>query len=422
MTKNDATNTDFPGLGLADPILAGLAGQGFTSPTPIQAQAIPSVLAGRDLLGIAQTGTGKTGAFIWPMLQHLATGGARKPAPKRGTRALVLAPTRELALQIDETAAALRGRLGFRHACIFGGVGRNPQVRALARGVDLVVGTPGRLLDLMSTGDLRLDAVTHLVLDEADRMLDMGFIHDVKKIVAQVPKARQTLLFSATMPADVAKLAAGILHDPLRVEVTPEVVTVEKIDQQVFHIEQKGKQGLLTDLLRDPSLSRVIVFTRTKHGANRVADKLTRAGVEAAAIHGNKSQNARQKALGSFRDGDTRVLVATDIAARGIDVEEITHVINFELPNVPESYVHRIGRTARAGRGGIAFSFCAPDERPYLKDIETLTGVRLSVARAAANDSAPAAAKDTPAGDRRPEGQPRRRRRRRSRGGQRRAA
>ena len=281
------TQSDFRRLGLVDPIVAGLATQGFTTPTPIQAQAIPTVLAGRDLLGIAQTGTGKTGAFIWPILQHLATGSTQKSAPKRGTRALVLAPTRELALQIDETAGALRGPLNYRHTCIFGGVGRNKQVRAMVRGVDVVVGTPGRLLDLISTGDLCLGAVTRLVLDEADRMLDMGFIHDVKKIIAQVPKMRQTLLFSATMPADVAKLAAGILHDPMRVEVTPEVVTVEKIDQQVFHVDQKGKQRLLAELLRDPALSRVMVFTRTKHGANRVADKLTRAGVIAVAIHGN---------------------------------------------------------------------------------------------------------------------------------------
>jgi ATP-dependent RNA helicase RhlE len=419
------TNTDFSGLGFANSILEAIAAQGFTTPTPIQAQAIPGVLAGRDLLGIAQTGTGKTGAFVWPMLQHLTTGSetGRKPAPKRGTKALIMAPTRELAVQINETIAAMRGRLSFRHTCIFGGVGRNPQVRAVARGTDIVVGTPGRLLDLINTKELRLDSVTHLVLDEADRMLDMGFIRDVKKIIAHAPKARQTLMFSATMPDDVAKLAAGILHNPVRVEVTPEVVTVEKIDQKVFHVEGKAKQGLLTDLLQDPDLSRVIVFTRTKHGANRVAEKLARAGIEAAAIHGNKSQNARQQALGAFRDGKARVLVATDIAARGIDVTGISHVINFELPNVPESYVHRIGRTARAGRGGIALSFCGPDERSYLRDIEKLTGVRLTVAGGAANDSRPAPTEGkAPGGERKHTGDAPKRRRRRSRGGSRRAA
>ena len=362
---------------MAEPLLRSLSDANFERPTPIQAKAIPHLLDDYDLIGIAQTGTGKTAAFALPILHHMLDEAVRMPA--KGVRALVLAPTRELALQIFDNVERLSKHTRLRHAAIFGGVGQNPQVQALARGIDMLVATPGRLLDLMNQGLVRLDTVTHLVLDEADRMLDMGFIHDVKKIIAKLPEQRQSMLFSATMPKEVAKLARDMLWEPMRVEVTPEVVTVEAIEQHVFHVQQPDKKALLEKLLDDPALARVVVFTRTKHGANKLAGQLAKSGHAADAIHGNKSQNARQRALAAFKTGDCRVLVATDLFARGIDVAEVTHVINYELPNEPESYVHRIGRTGRAGRTGIAYAFCDPSERSYLTAIERLTRVQLSV-------------------------------------------
>jgi len=379
-TTNHTTNemTSFSCLGVAEPLCRALAAENYTRPTPIQARAIPPLLTGRDVVGIAQTGTGKTAAFALPMLQILS--GKREPAIARSPRALILAPTRELALQIGESVRTYGRHLNVRLAVVLGGVGQRPQVNALAHGVDVLIATPGRLLDLASQGHVRLDKVSFLVLDEADRMLDMGFIRDVRRIVQATPKARQSLLFSATMPAEVARLASDMLRDPARIEVSPQAMTVDKVDQRVFHVRSADKRALLTGLLRDRSLARVIVFTRTKHGANRLNKQLLAAGVAAEAIHGNKSQNARQRALESFKTGRTRVLVATDVAARGIDVDGVTHVVNYELPNVPESYVHRIGRTARAGAGGVALSFCDPDERAYLGDIERLTRRRLAVA------------------------------------------
>jgi ATP-dependent RNA helicase RhlE len=369
----------FVELGLAEPLLRSLHDAGYATPTPIQAKAIPHLLDDHDLIGIAQTGTGKTAAFALPILQHLSEDSVRPPA--KGVRALVLAPTRELALQIFDNVTRLSRHMKMRHAVIFGGVGQNPQVEALSRGIDVLVATPGRLLDLINQGGLvRLDTVTHLVLDEADRMLDMGFIRDVKKILAKLPDQRQSMLFSATMPTEVAKLARDMLWEPMRVEVTPETVTVEAIEQHVYHVGTSDKRGLLEKLLNDPALARVVVFTRTKHGANRLAGQLAKSGFSADAIHGNKSQNARQRALAAFKTGECRVLVATDLFARGIDVAEVTHVINFDLPNEPESYVHRIGRTGRAGRTGIALAFCDPSERGHLAAIEKLTRVRLAVA------------------------------------------
>ncbi len=367
----------FSDLDLIEPLLRALHAKNYTEPTPIQARAIPPLLAGKDLLGVAQTGTGKTAAFGLPILQHITQ--SRSPAGARATRALVLAPTRELAIQIGEEVRAYGRHLNLRQTVVFGGVGQNPQVRALARGVDVLIATPGRLLDLLGQGHLRLDRVTHFVLDEADRMLDMGFIHDVRRVVAALPKRRQTAFFSATMPHEVARLAGDILTDPLRIEVAPSATTVERIEQHVFFVETANKRALLAEVLKDPALSRVIVFSRTKHGANRIAQQLEKRGVDAAAIHGNKSQGARQRALEGFKAGRTRVLVATDIAARGIDVDEVSHVINFDLPNEPESYVHRIGRTARAGAAGVALSFCDAEEREYLRDIEKLTRQQIAV-------------------------------------------
>ena len=373
------TETTFSGLGVAEPILRALSSENYQTPTPIQAQTIPLLLSGRDLLGIAQTGTGKTAAFVLPILQRLA---AETPVAKgpRALRALILAPTRELAIQIGERVQAYGKNLGLRHTVILGGVGQGPQVKALTAGVDILIATPGRLLDLFNQRHVRLNQVSFLVLDEADRMLDMGFVRDVRRIVAALPKERQSLLFSATMPNDVAKLAGDLLRDPARVEVTPKTVAVERIDQKIYMVETAAKRGLLTYLLADTALRRVIVFTRTKHGANKVAEHLEKAGVSSDAIHGNKSQGARQRALDGFRTGQVRVLVATDIAARGIDVDSISHVINFDLPNVPESYVHRIGRTARAGAEGAAISFCDGSERAFLRDIEKLIRRTLPVA------------------------------------------
>ena len=384
-TVTDTPTPLFKDLGLVEPLLQALSAAGYTTPTPIQTQAIPALLKGRDMLGLAQTGTGKTAAFALPILQHLAAQ-QQHLAPK-SVRVLILAPTRELAVQIGDSFKTYGRNLRLRHAVILGGVSQGPQVRSLSRGVDVLIATPGRLMDLLNQRHLRLDKVSHLVLDEADRMLDMGFIRDVRKIVATLPARRQSLLFSATMPTEVAKLAAEMLHNPERVEVTPQKITVERIAQSVYHVATPNKRPLLENLLQDPALSRVIVFTRTKHRANRVAEQLEKAGISADAIHGNKSQTARQRALDAFRKGRARVLVATDIAARGIDVSGVSHVINYELPNEPESYVHRIGRTARAGNDGAAISFCDISERAYLRDIERLIKQRMEViGEAPAND------------------------------------
>jgi ATP-dependent RNA helicase RhlE len=369
--------SNFSELGLAEPIQRALTARNHVTPTPIQAQAIPELLAGKDMLGIAQTGTGKTGAFALPILQKLSRGHESKGP--RVPRALILAPTRELAIQIDDEIRAYGKFLHLRHTVIFGGVSQNPQTKAVSRGVDILTATPGRLLDLMNQGFIKLHAIEHLVLDEGDRMLDMGFIRDVRKIIAAIPRKRQTLLFSATMPSEIAHLAKDMLNNPVRVEVTPQATPIESIEQSIYHVPAGAKTALLADLLNDPACQRVIVFSRTKHRANRVAEQLEKRGHSAEAIHGNKSQGARQRALKRFRAGEVRVLVATDIAARGIDVEGITHVVNYELPNEPESYVHRIGRTARAGAGGAAFSFCDPAERGYLRDIERLIKRQLTV-------------------------------------------
>ncbi|HSV29800.1 MAG TPA: DEAD/DEAH box helicase [Candidatus Omnitrophota bacterium] len=361
----------FSDLGLIEPIQKAVAAEGYTTPTPIQAQAIPHLLEGRDVLGIAQTGTGKTAAFALPILNRLASN-PRRP-DRKSARVLILTPTRELAVQIGEGFATYGANLKIRRHVIFGGVGQHPQVQALMSGLDVIVATPGRLLDLIQQGHCHLDSVEVFVLDEADRMLDMGFIHDVKKIASRLPKQRQTLLFSATMPEAIADLASGLLNQPVSVEVTPVSSTAERIDQRVLFVSREDKRNLLLDVLGDKGVSRAIVFTRTKHGANKIAEILQKGGVKADAIHGNKSQNARQKALNDFRDGRIRALVATDIAARGIDVDGVTHVINFDLPNEPESYVHRIGRTARAGAEGIALSFCDAEEVAYLRAIERTT-------------------------------------------------
>jgi ATP-dependent RNA helicase RhlE len=364
------TSQTFAALGLAEPLVRALTEAGLVTPTPIQAQAIPPAVDDYDILGLAQTGTGKTAAFALPILQHLMED--RQTIPAKAARALILAPTRELAIQIGESIATFSKFAKVRHAVIFGGVGFKAQQQALARGVEILVATPGRLLDHVRQRSVRLDCVTHLVLDEADRMLDMGFIRDVRAIMKAVPLERQTFLFSATMPQSISSLADDLLFEPVRVEIAPKVVAVEAIEQHVIHVPQQGKRALLMKMLDDPALERVIVFTRTKHGANKVSGFLEKGGVKSDALHGNKSQNARQRALEAFRSGEVRVLVATDIAARGIDVDNVTHVINFELPNEPESYVHRIGRTGRAGRSGIAYAFCDPSERGHLKAIGRL--------------------------------------------------
>ncbi len=358
----------FEELKLDESLCRALRDEGYTSPTPIQAQAIPHALAGKDLVGCAQTGTGKTAAFALPILQRLS-----HTAPTtRNVRCLVLTPTRELASQISESFSTYGRGTRLKNTVIFGGVGQDPQVQALRRGVDILIATPGRLLDLISQRLVSFPTLEVLVLDEADRMLDMGFIRDVKKILAVLPKKRQTLFFSATMPPDIQELADSMLVDPVRVAVVPVATTAETIDQRLYLVERDQKRNLLIHVLKDPAIARALVFTRTKNGANRVAKHLNAAGVRADAIHGNKSQNARERALDAFKDGDLRILVATDIAARGIDIDGVTHVINFEIPNIPESYVHRIGRTGRAGAAGIALSFCDAEERAYIRDIERL--------------------------------------------------
>ncbi|GJE02642.1 DEAD/DEAH box helicase [Methylobacterium isbiliense] len=365
--------TQFVDFGLAAPILKALAETGYVTPTPIQAQAIPPAMEGRDLCGIAQTGTGKTAAFALPILHRLVSEATPRRAPRGGCRVLVLSPTRELASQIADSFRDYGKFLKLSTTVVFGGVTIGRQERALANGVDVLVATPGRLLDLIDRRALTLQAVEYLVLDEADQMLDLGFIHALKRIVTLLPKARQSLFFSATMPKNIAGLAAQYLRDPVQVAVTPVATTAERVEQRVVHVPTGSKQALLGTILRDDAIDRVLVFTRTKHGADRVVRGLEKAGIGSAAIHGNKSQPQRERALAAFRAGTCRVLVATDIAARGIDVEGVSHVVNFDLPNVPEAYVHRIGRTARAGADGLAISFCNDEERAYLRDIERLT-------------------------------------------------
>ncbi len=367
----------FSDLYLLPALLRAVEDLGYEEPTPIQIQAIPPLLDGQDLLGCAQTGTGKTAAFALPILQRLE----ERPLPsgERPIRALILSPTRELAAQIDESFHAYGRYLDFRHAVIFGGVSQVPQERALRRGIDVLTATPGRLLDLLSQGLIDLSRVEYFVLDEADRMLDMGFIHDVKRVLRELPPRTQNLLFSATLPASIAELGSSFLRHPVSVEVSPEAPTVEAIDQLLMYVERPDKRRLLAHLLDRDRVDRAIVFTRTKHGANRLVKQLDRVGVRAAAIHGNKSQGARQRALQAFKDGAIDVLVATDLAARGLDVDDVTHVFNYDLPNEPQVYVHRIGRTGRAGRSGIAIAFCDTTEAELLRDIERLTGLILPV-------------------------------------------
>lgn len=366
----------FEQLGIIEPILKALQQEGYTNPTPIQLQSIPSVLERRDILGCAQTGTGKTAAFAIPTLQILH-GQERDVKAPRKIRSLILTPTRELAIQINESFASYGRNTGLKHEVIFGGVPQHKQVNALRNGTDILIATPGRLIDLINQGYVSLRHLQIFVLDEADRMLDMGFINDVKKVIKELPEKKQTLLFSATMPPQIAQLANSLLHFPVKVEVAPVSSTAEKIDQSVFFVDKKDKQALLVHLLQKKSIDRTIVFSRTKHGADRISKALKKTNISADAIHGDKSQNARQNALSNFKNGNLQVLVATDIAARGIDVDELTHVINFDLPNIPETYVHRIGRTGRAGTSGIAFSFCDSEERAYLNDINKLIGLKI---------------------------------------------
>ncbi|MGF1511641.1 MAG: DEAD/DEAH box helicase [Myxococcota bacterium] len=369
----------FDDLGLDPALLQNIAREGYLTPTPIQALAIPPVLAGRDLLGLAQTGTGKTAAFSLPILHAFAQ--LKKTPRSREPRVLVLAPTRELVGQVAQAFDTYGRGLGVRTVVVYGGVGQGPQVEAFRRGVDVVVATPGRLLDLLAQGHVRLREVGVLVLDEADRMLDMGFIKPIRRIVSHLPQDRQSLLFSATMPQSIRTLADELLRDPVEAAVEQKMKSAPRIEQTLYHVSQASKPDLLRTVLSSPDVDRAIVFTRTKRGADRLATKLGRTSLEAAVIHGNKSQNARTRALDAFRRGKTRILIATDVAARGIDVDHVSHVVNFDLPNEPESYVHRIGRTGRAGASGIALSFCDPSERGYLKDIEKLTKKAIPVRR-----------------------------------------
>ncbi|GGB99444.1 DEAD/DEAH box helicase [Dyadobacter sediminis] len=368
----------FQDLKLIEPITKALREEGYTTPTPIQAKAIPIILEQKDLLGCAQTGTGKTAAFAIPMLQLLQNNPVGKFERSR-IRALILTPTRELAIQIGESFAAYGRYTDIKHTVIFGGVGQKPQTDAIQRGVDVLIATPGRLLDLINQGFIKLNQLEFFVLDEADRMLDMGFVHDVKKVIKLLPAKRQSLFFSATMPPAIVTLADTILRNPSKVEVTPVSSTADTIRQSVFFVDKSDKNSLLLHILQDSSIATALVFTRTKHGADKVVKVLRKAGVTSEAIHGNKSQNARQNALKNFKSQATRVLVATDIAARGIDVDDLTHVINYEIPNIPETYVHRIGRTGRAGAKGTAFSFCDTEEKVYLKDIHKLIAKNIPV-------------------------------------------
>jgi len=406
----------FTSLALSEPILRSLSEEGYSKPTPIQSQSIPVVLEGRDLLGAAQTGTGKTAAFAIPILQLLSSGTrhsgqnhgknaghnpshnseqlstngtigsagqethtSKRRKSKKHIRSLIVTPTRELAIQIDESFKNYGRHTGLTSAVVFGGVNQNKQVARLERGVDILIATPGRLLDLMNQGFISLEHIQIFVLDEADRMLDMGFIHDVRKLLAALPRKRQSLFFSATMPPEIVKLSQTILHNPVKVRIKPESPTVDAIQQSLFYVDKGNKKNLLVDVLNDEGITSALVFTRTKHGANKVVRILQGRNIQAEAIHGNKSQSARQLALGNFKNGSTRVLVATDIAARGIDVDELQYVINYELPNIPETYVHRIGRTGRAGHDGTAMSFCDAAEKAYLRDIEKLIGKNIPV-------------------------------------------
>ncbi len=391
--------TQFADFGLADSLLRALQSEGYTSPTPIQTKAVTPVMEGRDLLGIAQTGTGKTAAFALPILHRLFVTD-KKPLQPRSVRTLVLAPTRELAAQIAASFETYGRHLRPVVTVVVGGVKHNPQVRALARGVDVLVATPGRLLDHLQGGTVRLDQTEIVVLDEADHMLDLGFLVPIRRILAKLPKRRQTLFFSATMPKDIGELARDMLTDPIEVSVAPIATTAERVDQSVYLVDAADKRSLLAELLAKPEFSRALVFTRTKHGADKVARHLETTGIPAAAIHGNKSQSQRERALAAFKSGRTRILVATDIAARGIDVDAVSHVVNFELPDVPEAYVHRIGRTARAGAEGIAISFCDAAERRNLRDIERLTRQTLPVIDrrrpGSASERAPAAERGRP--------------------------
>jgi len=417
----------FHELRLAEPIVRAVTAEGYTTPTPIQTKAIPAVLAGDDVLGCAQTGTGKTGAFALPILHRLGTPvGRSRPGRRSGARdhrprALVLCPTRELAAQIHESFSTYGNNLALRHTVVFGGVKQSNQVRRLRAGTDVVVATPGRLLDLVGQGCIDLSAIEVLVLDEADRMLDMGFIRDIRRIIDRLPARRQTLFFSATMPPEIRRLADSILRDPVFVQVAPVAAPADAVAQSVYLITKQNKPVLLARLLGDDAVQRSLVFTRTKYGADKLVRVLRRSGIEAGAIHGNKSQGARTRALDAFKSGQARVLIATDIASRGIDVDEITHVINYDMPNVPETYVHRIGRTARAGASGIAFSFCDHDELDSLRAIERLIDRRLQIAEHASDLTLDAATADRRQAGRSPSRQtgtargPRRRRRSRSR-------
>jgi ATP-dependent RNA helicase RhlE len=369
--------TTFKDLQLIEPLQRALAEQNYVEPTPIQLMAIPPLLEGRDVLGCAQTGTGKTAAFSLPVLQHMA----QSPSTRGRTqiRCLVLTPTRELAAQIGESLKAYGRFLKSRHLVIYGGVNENPQIKALRSGVDILVATPGRLLDLTNRGFIDLSHVDFFVLDEADRMLDMGFVHDVRRVMKELPAKRQNLLFSATLPQAIIKLAGSFLHDPIHVEVNPESTTVERIEQTIMYVDRPDKQKLLRWIVEEDEVEKGIVFTRTKHGANRLSQQLEKSHIRCAAIHGNKSQGARNRALAGFKNGEITLLIATDLASRGIDIDDVSHVFNYDLPNEPESYVHRIGRTARAGKSGVAISFCDPTEGEYLWNIEKLIGMKVPV-------------------------------------------
>ncbi len=369
----------FKDLHIIEPILKALEEQGYTNPTPIQEQSIPILLRGKDLLGCAQTGTGKTAAFAIPILQHIYLDRQNNKGGQRKIKALVVTPTRELAIQIADSFSVYGEYTGIKNAVIFGGVKQAAQVDKLKRGVDILVATPGRLLDLMDQGYVSLKDVEYSVLDEADRMLDMGFIHDIKKIIARLPSKRQSLFFSATMPPDIVRLSQKILGNPEKVSVQPEQATAEKVEQAVYFVSKKGKTKLLIHLLQTEAIDSLLIFSRTKHGANKIAKLLDKAEIKAEVIHSNKSQTARQRALGNFKSGKCKILVATDIAARGIDVEELSFVINYDLPNISETYIHRIGRTGRADASGIAWSFCDMEERAYLRDIEKLIGQKIPV-------------------------------------------
>lgn len=372
---------NFSNLKLIEPLMNAVHEEGYTNPTPIQQQSIPVILERKDLLGCAQTGTGKTAAFAIPLLQLLND---QQPTNRRAIRALVLTPTRELAIQVEESFRTYGRYLRLRHGLVFGGVSQHAQVHMLRQGIDTLVATPGRLIDLINQGLVSLSSIEYLVLDEADRMLDMGFVHDVKRIIAKLPTQRQTLFFSATMPPAIQQLANALLKNPVKVQVNPVSSTAQTIQQQLYYVNAADKPALLAHLLNDSAIKTALVFARTKYGADKIARRLSKEGIRAEAIHGNKSQGARQQALQLFKSQSIRVLVATDIAARGIDIDELAHVINYELPNVPETYVHRIGRTGRAGASGIAISFCDGSERPFLADIQKLIGKKIEVATAPA--------------------------------------